>query len=97
MHTQHVRFSTHVGGGAGEDVEVDSVADSLPSSSSFSFGGTGDEFTAAAVVVVVLMAMVVVVAVISCASFAPSLSPAASSLFESSSLFFLGNDAFFYA
>ena len=41
MHTQHVRFSTYVLGGDGEDVVVDAVADSLPSSSASSSGGGG--------------------------------------------------------
>ena len=105
MHTQHVRFSAYVGDG-GEDVEVDAVADSLPSSSSSSSEGTGDEAAVAsavdvvvAVVVVVVPAIVVaaVVTVVLVVSFAPSLSPLVSSLFVSSSFFFLGNDAFFSA
>ena len=98
MHTQHVKFSTYVLGGGGEDGVVDAVADSLPSLSFLFFGSTGDEPAAAAVVVAVVAAIVVVaVVVVVVVSPAPSLSPAASSLFESSSCFFLGKDAFFSA
>ena len=105
MHTQHVKFSTYVLGGGGEDVVVDAVTDPLPSSSAFSFGGTGDEAAVAsavdvvvAVVVGVVAAIVVVavVTVVLVVSFAPSLSPV-SFLFVPSSFFFLGNDAFFSA
>ena len=66
MHTQQVKFSAYVGGGV-EDVVVDAIADSLPSSSSFSFGGTGGELVSAmkVVVVVVVVVAVAVVAVVS--------------------------------
>ena len=98
MHTQHVKFSTYVLGGGGVGGVADVVADSLPSLSSFFFGGTGDEPAAAAVVVaVVAVIAVVAVVVVVVVSSAPSLSPPASSLFESYLFIFLGNDAFFSA
>jgi hypothetical protein len=53
MHTQHVKFSTYVRGD-GEDVVVDAVVDSLPSSFSSS-EGTGDEPVAAAELVVMVL------------------------------------------
>jgi hypothetical protein len=49
------------------------------------------------VATIVVVAVVGVVAVVSCASFAPPLSPPASSLLVSFSFFFLDNDAFFSA
>ena len=102
-----------VGGGkdVGADAVTDSLPSS--SSSSSVGTGDEPAAAAAVVVVVVLVvivlvvvvvvaaaaaaAVVVVVAVVSFSSIAPSLSPAASSLFESFSFFFLGNDAFFCA
>jgi len=58
MHTQHVKFSTYVLGGSGEDVVVDAVTDSLTTSSSFSFGGNGDEAAVASAVDVVVAPVV---------------------------------------
>ena len=54
MHTQHVKFSTYVFGGGGEDV----AAASLPSLSSLFFGRTSSKPAAAISVVLVAMGVV---------------------------------------
>jgi len=92
MHTQHVKFSTYVawGGSVGGVVAVGVVFEE----GKVSGMEEADDDVDGMVVVVVVVEVVVVVAVV---SFAPSLSPTASSLFVSSSSFFLGNDAFFCA
>ena len=101
MHTQHVKFSTYVawGVGMGGVVAVVLVFEEGKVSGMEEVDDDVDEMVVEVVevVVVVLVAVVVVVAVVSFISIAPSLSPTTSSLFVPSSVFFLGNGAFFSA
>ena len=91
MHKQHFKFSTYVvRGGKDISIAVDAIVESLPTSISFSSGGTNSEEPAAAAAETVIVAVVVVAA-------AAAVVAVVSSLFVSSGFSFLGNNAFFSA
>ena len=96
MHTQHVKFSTYVawGGGVGGVAAVGVVFEEGKVSG---MEEADDDVDGMVVVVVVVEVVVVVVVEVAVVSFAPSLSPTASSLFVSSSSFFLSNNVFLCA
>ena len=98
MHTQHVKFCAYVawGGGAGGVVAVGVVFEEGEVSGMEEADDNVDGSVLEVVVVVVVVAVVFGVVVVAVVSFAPSLSPI-SSLFESSSFFFLSNNVFLCA